>query len=131
MIVRILLCLYSAGLLAYLRLNEAHFFYAATFEVLYNGLLALFALYIGLDFSVIVKKSFDMPKGENSKIPVKKYFYVAICLVSLWIQLYKFAELVNFEKIQVNTSYFLIALLGSVISSRKINKIAESKGSEQ
>lgn len=130
MIVRFLLCLYSAGLLAYLRLNQAHFFYAATFETLYNGLLALFALYIGLDFSVIIKKSFDMPKGLNSKIPVKKYLYVAICLISLWIQLYQYSELVNFEEIQVNTSYFLIAILASVISSRKINKIAENKGLE-
>ena len=130
MIVRILLCVYSFGLFAYLRLHEAHFFYAATFEALYNGLLALFALYIGLDFSVIIKKSFEMPKGLNNKIPIKKYLYVSICLLSLWIQLYKFAEVVNFEKIQVNTSYFLIAILGSVISSRKINKIAEEKGHE-
>ena len=131
MVVRFLLCIYSAGLLGYLRMNDAHFFYPATFETLYNGLLALFALYIGLDFSVIIKKSFELPKGENSKIPIKKYIYVCICLLSLWVQLYKFAEVVNFEKIQVNTSYFLIAILGSVISSRKINKIAESKGHEQ
>ena len=127
MISRLILCFYSLNLILYISWIDRSLFYPSVVEALYTGLLALFAIYIGLDITIILQKSFTLPKGQNEKIKVKKYILIGVCLVSVWLVLYRYANEMNFEKIQQHTAFFIVGIFSSVLSTRKINKIAENK----